>query len=43
MINDGGTGGDIGFLIFSLIVGAAVILLMSRRRTMMPCGSAVGR
>ena len=31
MINDGGTGGDIGFLIFSLIVGAAVILLMSRQ------------
>ncbi len=31
MINDGGTGGDIGFFIFSLIVGAAVILLMSRQ------------
>ena len=31
MINDGRTGGDIGFLIFSLIVGAAVILLMSRQ------------
>ena len=31
MINDGGTGGDIGFFIFSLIGGAAVILLMSRQ------------
>ena len=31
MFNDGGTGGDIGFLVFSLIVGATVILLMSRQ------------
>jgi hypothetical protein len=31
MINDGGTEGDIGFFIFSMIVGAAVILLLSRQ------------